>query len=323
MRTDTSLPHRNYRKLRQTNAICVNTQESTLERARHSLFSNRSTAVALLTLLLWQLRLPSARADSEGLEQQLRFDYVYKVLTLRHFYSGKHLRFHPDGTLNGDAPVGPWTIDGQVAVKDVRLRDRLLDIKARRINLLFDSKPKPQDQLTTIDNYHGKDRDELEKTLREREVEIEIELPSDSLDQKVISSAIHAVFLAEGEPMLDLVPAFWHNYFANLEGKMAANPTDASNYRPGSGMSPPHATFSPDPEYPEEARRVKSQGTVVVSLVADASGTTRDIQITKPRGLGFDENAVATVSTWKFEPAQKDGKPISVILNVEVTFRLY
>lgn len=276
----------------------------------------------MLTLLLWHLRLPSARADSDVLEQQLRFDYIYKVLTLRHFYSGEHLRFHADGTLKGDAPVGPWTIDGQIAVKDVHLRDRLLDIRARRINLVFDSKSKPQDQLKTIDNYLGKDRHELEKALQEREVEIEIELPSDNLDQKVISSAIHAVFLAEGESMMDLVPAFWHKYFADLEGKVSSKPADVSYYIPGSGMSWPHATFSPDPEYPEEARRVKYQGTTVVSLVADASGTTRDLQITKPLGLGLDENAVATVSTWKFEPAQKDGKPISVILNVEVTFRL-
>jgi hypothetical protein len=29
------------------------------------------------------------------------------------------------------------------------------------------------------------------------------------------------------------------------------------------------------------------------------------------------------VKTWKFEPAMQDGKPVAVLINVEVTFRLY
>jgi len=29
------------------------------------------------------------------------------------------------------------------------------------------------------------------------------------------------------------------------------------------------------------------------------------------------------VKTWKFEPAMKDGHPVSVQINVEVSFRLY
>jgi len=29
------------------------------------------------------------------------------------------------------------------------------------------------------------------------------------------------------------------------------------------------------------------------------------------------------VKTWRFEPALKDGKPVAVQINVEVSFRLY
>jgi hypothetical protein len=50
----------------------------------------------LFALLLLPLRF--AHADS-GIEKQLNFDYMEKVLTLRHFYIGEHLRFHSDGTL--------------------------------------------------------------------------------------------------------------------------------------------------------------------------------------------------------------------------------
>jgi protein TonB len=40
-------------------------------------------------------------------------------------------------------------------------------------------------------------------------------------------------------------------------------------------------------------------------------------------GLGLDEKAIEAVNTWKFEPAQKDGRPVAVAINVEVQFRLY
>jgi hypothetical protein len=131
------------------------------------------------------------------------------------------LRFHSHGTLQGDAPVGPWTLDGQIAVEDIHVRDGLLVIKGRRIYSIFDSQLKPQDQLTAIGNYSGKLREDLEKTLRSLKAEIEIELPSEKPHEKDVSSAIHAVFLTDSESMMDIVPSYWRAYFAKQEGKAA------------------------------------------------------------------------------------------------------
>ena len=36
--------------------------------------------------------------------------------------------------------------------------------------------------------------------------------------------------------------------------------------------------------------------------------------------MGLDENAIEAVKQWRFEPAMKDGKPVAVEINVEVTF---
>jgi TonB family protein len=88
-------------------------------------------------------------------------------------------------------------------------------------------------------------------------------------------------------------------------------------------MSPPRAIRQPDPEYSEEARKAKFQGTEIISLIVDPSGMARDMQIQRPLGLGLDEKAIAAISTWKFEPAQKDGTPVAVAIMVEVTFHLY
>ncbi|ABF42134.1 outer membrane transport energization protein TonB [Candidatus Koribacter versatilis Ellin345] len=94
-------------------------------------------------------------------------------------------------------------------------------------------------------------------------------------------------------------------------------------YRVGSGVSAPRAIYAPDPQYSEEARKAKMQGVVVLALVVGADGRTHDVKIARTLGMGLDEKAIEAVKTWKFEPALKDGHPVSVLVSVEVNFHLY
>ncbi len=94
-------------------------------------------------------------------------------------------------------------------------------------------------------------------------------------------------------------------------------------FRVGGGVSAPKAIYAPDPEYSEEARKAKWQGTVVLWVVVGADGRPHDIKVQRSLGLGLDEKAVEAVKQWKFEPARKDGQPVAVQINVEVNFRLY
>jgi TonB family protein len=99
--------------------------------------------------------------------------------------------------------------------------------------------------------------------------------------------------------------------------------TGGGVFRVGGGVSAPRAVYSPDPEYSEEARKAKYQGTCVLWLIVGPDGKPRDIKIARSLGLGLDEKAIEAVKQWKFEPAMKDGKPVAVQINVEVDFRLY
>jgi periplasmic protein TonB len=94
-------------------------------------------------------------------------------------------------------------------------------------------------------------------------------------------------------------------------------------YRVGGGVSAPKALYAPDPEYSEEARKAKYQGTVVLWLVVDASGHPQQIRVQRALGMGLDEKAIEAVKQWKFDPARKDGQAVPVMINVEVNFRLY
>ena len=94
-------------------------------------------------------------------------------------------------------------------------------------------------------------------------------------------------------------------------------------YRPGRGVTPPRPIFSPTPEFSEEARKAKYQGTCTLMIVVSADGRPTNIRVVNSLGMGLDEKAIETVKTWRFEPGQKDGHPVNVEMAVEVDFHLY
>ena len=93
-------------------------------------------------------------------------------------------------------------------------------------------------------------------------------------------------------------------------------------YRIGGGVSAPVPIYKVEPEYSEEARKAKFQGTVLLAIVVDENGRTQNIRVIRSLGLGLDEKAIEAVQKWRFRPAYKDGKPVPVAANVEVNFRL-
>ena len=81
--------------------------------------------------------------------------------------------------------------------------------------------------------------------------------------------------------------------------------------------------FAPDPEFSEEARKAKYQGTVILTVVVGPDGRTHEVRVLRSLGMGLDEKAVEAIHRWKFEPGRRDGIPVAVLVNVEVNFRLY
>lgn len=93
-------------------------------------------------------------------------------------------------------------------------------------------------------------------------------------------------------------------------------------YRIGGGVSPPQLLFKVEPEYSEEARKAKFQGTVVLYVEVDEHGNPRNLKVIRPLGLGLDQKAIEAVQKWRFKPGLKDGKPVAVAATIEVNFRL-
>jgi periplasmic protein TonB len=94
-------------------------------------------------------------------------------------------------------------------------------------------------------------------------------------------------------------------------------------YKVGGGITAPRPIETPDPEYTDEARRAKIEGTCILGLIVDADGHPRDLRVIRGLGYGLDAKALESVRQWRFEPARKDGQPVNVEVSVEVAFRLY
>ncbi len=49
----------------------------------------------------------------------------------------------------------------------------------------------------------------------------------------------------------------------------------------------------------------------------------QNIQIKKQLGMGLNENDVQAVKKYRFAPATLNGKPVSVLINIDMRFHIY
>jgi len=87
-------------------------------------------------------------------------------------------------------------------------------------------------------------------------------------------------------------------------------------------ITPPRPTYSPDPGYDDVSRKAKIEGTVVLQIIVTKDGLVKNPRIKRGLCEALDKRAIEAVSQWKFTPATKNGKPVSLYLMIEVTFKL-
>jgi TonB family protein len=93
-------------------------------------------------------------------------------------------------------------------------------------------------------------------------------------------------------------------------------------YKVGGDVVAPKLVFQVTPEYSEEARKARYEGTVVLEAVIRKDGRIDVVHLLRSLGFGLDQNAIEALKQWRFRPATKNGTPVDSILNVEVRFNL-
>jgi len=87
-------------------------------------------------------------------------------------------------------------------------------------------------------------------------------------------------------------------------------------------ISHPEVIEKVNPRYPEEARKAKIMGHVIVETVINEKGTVDDIKVVQSPDELLSEAAVEAIRQWTFEPALCDGRPVGVYYNLTINFQL-
>lgn len=82
----------------------------------------------------------------------------------------------------------------------------------------------------------------------------------------------------------------------------------------------PRVIYKVDPDYPTELRRAGVTGVVTIEATIDRSGQLLSPRVLRSSHPELEDLAMNAVSKWRFEPATKNGVPVDVLFQVEVTF---
>jgi TonB family protein len=130
---------------------------------------------------------------------------------------------------------------------------------------------------------------------------------------QLLSESGHVVVEAHVENLDPLVPD--DTGFAGLSGVQPWITCDDGN--------PPQVINAPDPEYTENARSQKVEGSNLLWMEVFEDGSVANPRVLRPLEPSLDQAALARVKQWRFRPATWDGRPVPTEINVSVNFRMY
>lgn len=121
----------------------------------------------------------------------------------------------------------------------------------------------------------------------------------------------------QAQPLLERAEAVRARHVAQ-----ATEAVSGEVFRLGPGVIPARLNERTEPEYTEEARIARHEGTVVMQAVITPDGGVAGLRLVRSLGLGLDEKAVEAVRSWRFDPARKGNAPVAFRVSLEVSFRI-
>ena len=88
------------------------------------------------------------------------------------------------------------------------------------------------------------------------------------------------------------------------------------------GVVAPRVLTDVKPQYTADAIRARLEGVVVMDVVVGIDGKVANARVTRTLDPGLDEEALRAVKQWRFEPGKVEGKPVNVLVTIEMTFHL-
>ena len=123
--------------------------------------------------------------------------------------------------------------------------------------------------------------------------------------------------------MMASLPDCWKLYYRAAAAKSDYRPSDPSVLRQAAVDQKAKLLSTFEPPSNDFAQNAGVAGVALYHVVVGADGKPGEIALARPIGFGLDENAVASIRKAAFQPAIKDGKPVPVMLDLLVQFRIF
>jgi TonB family protein len=283
-------------------------------------------------------------------EDELKPQLVGKTFYLRGEYFDDRLHFDTQGHLVGNSPKASYTL-AMVQIDKINLSKHKLDLQGVRYGLHFVGAGPMDDPLhpSEVVRITPKkkfvkitiDRAEVVKSRKKSKydrTEAASAAPSGSpstpppapvpMNQAhvnaMLKQAIDSV-LSPGidERMVASLPDFWQLYFRAAAAKSDFHPDDHSALRQNTVDQKARLITSFIPPSNDFAQDAGVAGVAIYHVVVAPDGKPSEIAVGRPIGFGLDENAVASIRKASFQPAIKDGRPVPVLVDLVVEFRIF
>jgi TonB family protein len=148
--------------------------------------------------------------------------------------------------------------------------------------------------------------------------------PSQAISNQVLENTLHQVFAQRlDQQFIATMPEFWQLYYKGIESKKDVLSAGNGVYLEAEVDRKARLLARVEPPSNDYAQAKGVVGLALYRVILDADGRPRQIAVSRPIGFGLDENAVDAIRKASFQPAIKDGKPVPVLLDVLVQFRIY
>lgn len=267
--------------------------------------------LVLVALALGCVRWVQA-VDSSPVETQLRPLLQNKIIGLLVPYTADDLKFDANSQLVGTSDIGPWTLFGSIQISDVSVKDNTFQIDGERVILVL-----PHGKTTLMPMLSG----------RKIHVAIALTPPVDvnsvrgALGDIFSSASVDDHFASYWKPSLDNLMEVEKPCKAvlkvNPDGVVGTLASSSSAYgcTKGSVVSKPKGITTPQPG---AGGKKQMDGSASLRLIIDEHGYPAIIYAKNSSNSNYGVAALEAVAQWRYNPAMKDGKPVSYMLDVDL-----
>ncbi|HEX8713820.1 MAG TPA: energy transducer TonB [Terracidiphilus sp.] len=281
-----------------------------------------------------------ANLSGAATETEFRQLLVGKFLYLRGGYLDNTLAFNDRGALTGTSPRGSYTLN-VVQVESLNLSKSRLELRCVRYGLHFLGVQPTAETASAVDRVRITPRKKwvrisiarmrVVKPPKQRKgAETVLQPPSPDATTTtspayaaaMLRRAVDNVFASTLDSrMMAAMPDFWQTYYKTT----AANAGAAAPrvLRVAAVDRKPRLLTKLDAPSNQSAQDCGIAGLALYRALVGSDGTPQEVTVARPIGFGLDENAVAAIRAARFQPAMKDGRPVPVVLDLVVEFRIY